>query len=136
MVKYVLQFVSYTDVEFLVSRSQGAGGQHVNKTNSSVQLRFSIESSRFTFDDKQKIIKKLSHKLIQGDILQIRSEEERDQKTNKDMAYKKLIHLLAYALTEPKARKKTKPTKSSVRKRLDGKKIKSDIKKERSRKYF
>lgn len=134
LVEYVLQFVSYPEVEFLVTRSSGAGGQHVNRTNSAVQLRFSISNSRFSIEDQFKFLKKLKSHIVQEDVIQIRSETERDQKMNKDSAFKKLIQLLANALHEPKKRRPTKPTRSSVKKRLESKTKRSQIKKNRSEK--
>lgn len=131
----VLHYLKPHEVEYLSTRSQGAGGQHVNKTNSCIQLRFSVSASDFPIDLKEKILKRLQHRLIQNDIIQIRVESQRDQKSNKDTAYKKLIELLAQSLVEPKKRTKTKPTKSSIKKRLDSKKKHSAIKKIRSAKW-
>lgn len=129
---FVLQHVTHDELEYLSTRSQGAGGQHVNKTNSCIQLRFSIQNSSFPEEIKQKFLRKLANKLIQDDIIQIRVETERDQKSNKNTAFKKLIEMLSVALEEPKKRTKTKPTRSSVKKRLESKKSRSDIKKSRS----
>lgn len=131
----VLQYLNPAEIEYLSTRSQGAGGQHVNKTNSCIQLRFSILNSAFPIELKEKFLKKLQHRIIQDDIIQIRVETERDQKSNKDTAYKKLIEMLSIALLEPKKRKKTKPTKSSVKKRLESKKAHSNLKKNRSTKW-
>lgn len=131
----VLMYLVPTEIEYLSTRSQGPGGQHVNKTNSCIQLRFSIAQSNFPDEIKEKFIEKLQTRLIQNDIIQIRVETERDQKSNKDRAYKKLVEMLVTALFEPKKRSKTKPTRSSVRKRLDSKKTRSDIKKSRSNKW-
>jgi ribosome-associated protein len=132
---FVLQYLKHDDIEYLSTRSQGAGGQHVNKTNSCIQLRYSIMASPFPEEIKAKFMQRLRHKLVQDDILQIRVETERDQKSNKDTAYKKLIELLVGALFEPKKRTKTKPTRSSIKKRLKTKKKLSDIKKSRSSKW-
>lgn len=128
-------YLNPAEVEYLSTRSQGAGGQHVNKTNSCIQLRFSISNSSFPTEMKNKFLNKLKHRISQDDVIQIRVETERDQKSNKDTAYKKLIEMLSIALIEPKKRKKTKPTKSSVHKRLDSKTKRSEIKKSRSGKW-
>ncbi len=130
--KIILTYLIYDEIEFLATRSQGAGGQHVNKTNSCIQLRFSILNSHFPDEIKKKFLSRLKNKLIQEDVLQIRVETERDQKTNKETAYKKLIEMLSQCLIEPKKRVKTKPTRSSVHKRLGEKKIRSDVKKNRT----
>jgi ribosome-associated protein len=134
--KIVLMYLDLSQIQYLSTRSQGAGGQHVNKTNSCIQLRFSIGASPFPDEIKNKFYRKLANKIIQDDIIQIRVETERDQKMNKDMALKKLIEMLAIALIEPKKRVKTKPTRSSIGRRLDSKKNRSDIKKNRSNKKW
>lgn len=122
-------------VEFSVTRSSGAGGQHVNKTNSAVIA--SLDLLRLKVPDSQKslLFKNLAYRLVQGHILSVRCEDQRDQKSNKDKAIKNLQSLLEKALYVPKKRVKTKPTKSSVKKRLETKSKKSDIKKLRSEKF-
>jgi ribosome-associated protein len=71
---------------------------------------------------------------VGDDIIQVREEGERDQKSNKDTAFKKLLAMIKMALHEPKKRKATKPTFSSVKKRLESKKKQSDIKSQRREK--
>jgi ribosome-associated protein len=127
--------IDYSEIEFSVTRSQGPGGQHVNRTNSCVQLRFSIlESQSLTDEQKQKLLHRLGHRLAQGEFILIRVESERDQKSNKDKSVKMLNDLINMTLRDPKKRKPTKPTKSSQRKRLESKKTRSDVKKLRSEK--
>lgn len=128
-------FIPWNEVEWTSTRSSGAGGQHVNKTNSAVQLRFSISKSLvLNQDQKDRILTKLAYRLIQGDEILIRIENERDQKSNKDQAYKALNLLVNEALKVPKKRIATKPKRSSIKKRLASKKIHSDLKKTRSEK--
>ena len=128
-------FIPWNELEVTATRSSGAGGQHVNKTNSAVQLRFSISASLVLNDNqKERIRKKLAHRLIQGDEILVRSEEERDQKRNKETAYENLNRLIASALFEPKKRIATKPKRSSIQKRLTSKKSRGEIKKNRSEK--
>ncbi len=127
--------IDYSEIEFSVTRSQGPGGQHVNRTNSCVQLRFSIlESQSLNDEQKQKLLTRLQHRLAQDEFILIRVESERDQKSNKDKSVKMLTELINKTLIDPKKRKPTKPTKSSQRKRLESKKSRSDIKKNRSEK--
>lgn len=127
--------IPWNELEVSVTRSSGAGGQHVNRTNSAVQLRFSISKSLVLSEEqKEKILKKLSYRLVQDDEILIRCEEERDQKRNKELAYENLNKLINSALIVPKKRIATKPKKSSIQKRLSGKKIRSEIKKGRSEK--
>lgn len=133
--KVVFQYLNIEQIEYFVSRSQGAGGQHVNKTNSSVQLRFSISNSFFSDEHKNRLKIKLKNKIVQDDIVLIRVESERDQRTNKQIALKKLVSLISSALIEPKKRIKTKPTRSSVKKRITAKKIRSEVKQNRSKNF-
>lgn len=122
-------------VEFSVTRSSGAGGQHVNKTNSAVIAKLNILLLKIPDSQKSLLFKNLAHRLVQGQFITVRSEEQRDQKSNKDTAIENLSALLEKALYVPKKRVKTKPTKSSVRRRLDSKTKKSDIKKMRTEKF-
>jgi ribosome-associated protein len=122
-------------VEFSVTRSSGAGGQHVNKTNSAVIAKLNLLQLRVSDSQKSLLFKNLAHRLVQGQFVTVRSEEQRDQKSNKDTAIENLAKLLEKALYVPKKRVDTKPTRSSVRKRLDSKTKKSNIKKMRSEKF-
>lgn len=127
--------IPWNELEVSVTRSSGAGGQHVNKTNSAVQLRFSISKSLcLTDSQKERICSKLAYRLVQGDEILVRSEEERDQKRNKENAYVNLNEIINRALVVPKKRIATKPKKSSVHKRLNEKKSRGEIKKNRSEK--
>jgi ribosome-associated protein len=127
--------IPLNEVEFAVTRSSGAGGQHVNKTNSAVQLRFSISASLvLTEQQKERILKKLAYRLVQDNEILIRNEDQRDQKSNKDKAYEQLNNMINIALIVPKKRIATKPKRSSIQKRLTGKKNRGEIKKNRSEK--
>lgn len=128
--------IPWEEVEFSVMRSSGAGGQHINKTNSAVQLRFSLaDSFSLSGHQKERLARKLSHRITQSGEILIRVEDERDQKRNKDKAYKLLNELILEGLKEPKKRIATKPKKSSIKKRLESKKIRSQIKKNRTEKF-
>lgn len=122
-------------VEFSVTRSSGAGGQHVNKTNSAVIAKLNLLLLKIPDEQKSLLFKNLAYRLVQGQFITVRSEEQRDQKSNKDTAIKNLSLVLEKALYIPKKRVKTKPSKSAIRKRLDGKSKKSEIKKMRSEKF-
>lgn len=121
--------IPFHEIEFSVSRSGGPGGQNVNKTNSAVQLRFNlIETQAFNEVEKARLLEKLRPKLtLTGDLL-IRSQESRDQDQNRKTCIAKLEQMLAGAYHRDPPRKKTKPTKSSVRKRAESKKARSEIK--------
>jgi len=133
MKKLSYEFI-YQKCIFSVARSSGAGGQHVNKTNSAVYARIDIYELNLSDEEINLVIQKIAHKLIQSRYLQFRSEAERDQLTNKKMAVESLVFLLNNSLFIPKKRKKTRPTKSSVEKRLTSKSKNSLIKKLRREK--
>lgn len=105
-------------------RSQGAGGQHVNKTASAIRLRWSLaESYVLVEEEKNYLREKLRNQLTTAEEILIRSESERDQLTNRKECYEKFERLLLKCLVVPKFRVATKPTRSSQRKRLNEKKL-------------
>jgi ribosome-associated protein len=122
-------------IEWSVTRSSGAGGQHVNKTNSAVVAKLNLLLLPIPDDQKSLLFKNLAHRLVQGCYISVRCEDQRDQKSNKDQALENLVGLLDRALFVPKKRVNTKPTKSSVRKRLETKSKKAEIKKMRREKF-
>lgn len=122
------------EIWFEYVRSRGPGGQHVNKTNSAALLRWHVDSSQaFTDEQKQTIKSKLQNIVNSEGYLILRSDQHRDQDQNRQDCLKKLDQALKQALFKPKKRFKTKPTKSSVRKRLDSKKSRSENKKLRQK---
>lgn len=126
--------IPWSELEFTAARSRGPGGQNVNKTNSAVQLRFNFKTSQaFSDFEFQRIFEKIQNKLTtEGDLL-IRSEESRDHEQNRKTCIEKLDALLEKCFHRDPPRRKTKPTKSSVRKRVEGKKIRADVKKNRGK---
>lgn len=126
--------IKYEELEFTFVRSRGPGGQNVNKTNSAAQMRWNVlSSSSITEFQKSEILKKLERHLIDGMFLIFRSDTFRDQDSNKSECIRKLTLLLEKTLKKEKRRIPSKPTKSSVRKRLDSKKKSSEIKKLREK---
>ena len=111
------------ELEFSTSRSSGPGGQNVNKVSTKVIIRWNLlHSSLITDEQKMVLLNKLSSQLTREGELIINSQESRSQLQNKELALEKLDTLLRKALTKPKARKATRPTKSSKVKRVDNKK--------------
>jgi len=122
------------ELKFSTSRSSGPGGQNVNKTNSKVTIAFDVANSQvLTEEEKQTLLQKLSNKLTTENVLILSSQEKRSQLENKEVVLAKLDQLLKRAFEKKKARKATKPTKSSARKRVDAKKQHSEKKKWRQR---
>ena len=111
------------ELKFKAVRSSGAGGQHVNKVSSKVELTFDLENSMALTDlEKNRLLKKLSSKLSKENILLLQCEETRSQHKNKELVIKKFLETLEANLVVPKRRRKTKPTRSAIEKRLKVKK--------------
>ncbi len=111
------------EVSFRTSRSSGAGGQHVNKVSTRVELLFDIFDSKIlTTDEKEKVKAKLKNRISSEGILMLACEETRSQAKNKAIVLKRFLGLVEDALQPEKPRKPTKPTKASVLKRLKDKK--------------
>jgi ribosome-associated protein len=121
-----------SELTFTTSRSSGPGGQHVNKLETRVTLRFSPALSQVLSDEERTILlKKWQPKLTkEGDFL-IHSERHRTQLRNKEDVLEKFKKAVVKAFTRPKPRKPTKPGKAAIRKRLEGKKKLSEKKKRR-----
>ena len=110
------------ELKFKAVRSSGAGGQHVNKVSSKVELFFDLQnSSEFSEDEKIVLLKNLQTKLTKENILLLSCDESRSQHKNKEIVIKRFLTLIINSLKVPKKRKATKPSKSSVQKRLDKK---------------
>jgi ribosome-associated protein len=122
------------EFQFITSRSSGPGGQNVNKVNSRVELRFDIQKSQLlTEDQKAILVQKLSAKISADGIFSISSQRHRSQLSNKEDVVNKFYTILAKALKPVKRRKKTSPSKSSVEKRLNEKRLKAGIKQNRQK---
>jgi len=127
----------YPEFTFKTSRSSGKGGQNVNKVSSKVELNFDIAQSELLSDaEKQFLLKKIHNRINKNGILQIIVQSERSQLQNKEAAVKKFHQLLTECFKEKKKRIATAPNKTSKEKRIKGKKIKSEKKNLRSKKYF
>ena len=120
------------EFDFQTSRSSGPGGQNVNKVETRVTLIFNVYSSELLDQrEKERLRLKWASKLTsEGDLL-VSAEKHRSQLRNRDEAIKTFKRLVEKAFTDPKPRKKTKPSKSAIKKRLDSKKKHSDKKSNR-----
>jgi len=121
------------ELSFKAVRSSGAGGQHVNKTSSKVELYFNLEASEgLSEEEKARILKKLASRLTKDHLLILHSEESRSQHKNKALVIDKLFELLRENIKKPKPRKKTKHSKAAKLKRLKAKKINAEKKARRN----
>lgn len=116
-------------VSFRTSRSSGAGGQHVNKVETKVEVLFNISEAEFLSDlEKSLARRRLSKRINKEGVLIVSNQSSRSQIGNKEAALKTLFDLLKNAIKPPKKRKKVKPLVAEKNKRLKAKKRKSEIK--------
>ncbi len=125
-----------SELQYTASRSSGPGGQHVNKTDSRIQIRWNVPATTAMPDFlKQRVMKVLASRLTEDGDLLLAGDSNRSQRRNKDDVTQRLAALVRDALIPPKPRRRTKPTKASRQKRLDEKRRRSDVKKQRRKKY-
>jgi len=111
------------ELNFKAIRSSGPGGQHVNKTASKIELSFDLVNSKvLNKEQKELLLKNLANRLTKEHVLILQCDESRSQHKNKEIIIERFLKLIKKGLTIPKKRKPTKPTKASVKKRLDSKK--------------
>lgn len=124
------------ELKWRFSRSSGPGGQKVNKTNTRVEIIFNIEESKVLNDYQKKVLtKKLKNKLVNICIC-LAVQEERNQLLNRQIAIIRISSVIRNTLkNSSKVRKATKPSKASQNRRLDSKKKRGELKKNRQRKY-
>lgn len=123
-----------SELEITASRSSGPGGQHVNKTDTRIQVRWNLEGSAVLSDNQRRLLlNNLSTRVTEaGDIL-ITSDTHRSQRRNREDALQRLAALLREALIPPKPRKKTRPSRAAREKRIQEKKQRSQVKKTRGK---
>jgi len=119
---------------FRTSRSSGKGGQHVNKTETKVGLWFDVAASAlFSDEEKVRILSRLTSAITIEGYLQLNCDEQRSQLQNKELVVERAIAMLEKSLKVAKPRKRTKPSKAAVEKRLEEKRRTSFKKSERGK---
>ena len=120
-----------SEMTWRFSRSSGAGGQHVNTTDTRVELTWSLAgTTALTADQKALAAQRLRSRLVDGSITVV-SSRYRSQHRNREAARVRLEELVTQAVVPPKPRRSTRPTRASVERRLDAKKRRGLVKKSR-----
>ena len=124
--------IPWRELSFHATRAGGAGGQHVNKTATRIELRWSVsDSPSLTPEQRALLLQRLVRRLDKQGRIRVVSDERRSQIRNREAAVERLIRLLSGALQVARPRKATRPTAASVKRRIETKKRRGTIKRNR-----
>jgi len=116
-----------SEIEERFETSGGPGGQHANRSETAVTLRFQVDASSLPDDVRDTLSRRL------GPRVEVTASDTRSQWRNREIARDRLTEMLEQALVEPKQRRKTKPTRRARERRLSAKKARSELKRSRRR---
>ena len=123
------------ELVYKTSRSSGPGGQHVNKTESRVELSWNLQTTGCMSENQKQLVKqRLASRLTAQGILILAGEKFRSQYRNRLEVTERFFELIAASLVPPRKRHPTRPTRSSIEKRIQGKKIRGELKRSRRQK--
>lgn len=110
-----------SEVQLSAVRSQGAGGQNVNKVSSAIHLRFDIPQSSLGEEVKRRLLARRDQRISRDGVLIIKAQTKRTQEQNRSDALERFVQIVRSALVRPKRRIATKPSRAAKRRRLQNK---------------
>jgi len=125
-----------SELEFTAVRSQGAGGQNVNKVSSAIHLRFDIKASSLPEFYKTRLLELKDKRITKDGVIVIKAQEFREQVLNRNSALERLVELIKSVTVVQRKRIATKTTKSYQKRRLEGKSKRSKVKSQREKEDY